>query len=82
MFLSAGRLSRDTLEPRLRTMTVDQGRAAYLAFGSVDDAVTTLERLAAACGVAPDAIAAATQRIREGAREVRRLPMPRALSRG
>lgn len=82
MSLSCRVLSCETLATALRTMTVDQGRAAYLAFGSVSDAVITLTRLATACGVAPDAIAIAARRIREGAREVRRLPMPRALSRG
>jgi hypothetical protein len=75
-------LSRDSLEPRLRTLTLDQGRAAYLAYGSVREAVTAVRLLGAGFGVRDDAIAHAVRQIRAGARHVRRLPGSRALSGG
>jgi hypothetical protein len=57
-------LNRETLEHHLGTMTVAQGRQAYLAYGDLRDAVESVRVLARVAGVAEDAIAHATQQIR------------------
>jgi hypothetical protein len=76
------RLTKETLEQRLATMTVDQGRAAYLAYGNVPDTVQTLRLLARTSGVSEDALAHAIWAVRQGAAEIRRVPDSRVLSRG
>lgn len=75
------RLSKPSLEAALRAMTVEHGRAAYLAYGSVHEAVTGLKILARGYGVPEDALAHAICQVRTGASLARRLPTPRALSR-
>jgi hypothetical protein len=76
------RLTRETLERHLSTMTVEHGRQAYLAYGNLTDTIQTLRVLARGHGASEKAIAHAVRAVRRGAAEIGRLPMSRALSRG
>lgn len=76
------RLTRETLEQHLSTMTVDQGRRAYLAYGNLADTVETLRALARGHGASDKALAHAINAVRRGAAEIGRIPMSHALSRG
>jgi hypothetical protein len=80
MTTSTRRLSREALEARLRQMGIEQGRAIYVAYGSVRRAVAALRVLALGHGVSDDAVAHATRQVRLGAQHVRRLPTPRGVS--
>ena len=75
------RLTRETLEQHLGTMTVEQGRQAYLAYGNLTDTIQTLRVLARGHGASEKALAHAIKAVRRGAAEIGRIPMPRALSR-
>ena len=75
-------LTRETLEQHLNTMTVEQGRQAYLAYGNLTDAIQTLRVLAREHGASEKALAHAVRAVRRGATEIGRIPMSRALSRG
>ena len=74
-------LTRETLERHLNTMTVEQGRLAYLAYGNLMDAIQTLRVLARGHGASEQALAHAITAVRRGAAEIGRIPMSRALSR-
>lgn len=74
-------LTRDVLEAKLRALDPDRGRAIYLAYGSVREAIAALRVLAFGFGVGDDAVRHAERQIRLGARDANRIPMPRALSR-
>ena len=76
------RLTRDTIEEHLNTMTVDHGRQAYLAYGNLTDTIQTLRGLARGHGASERALAHAIKAVRRGAAEIGRIPMSRALSRG
>jgi hypothetical protein len=76
------RLSRETLEQHLNTMTVEQGRQAYLAYGNLTDAIQTLRVLARGHGASEKVLAHAVKAIRRGAAQIGRVPMSRALSCG
>jgi hypothetical protein len=76
------RLTRDTLDHHLNTMTVEHGRLAYLAFGNLTDTIQTLRVLARGHGASDKALAHAVKAVRRGAAEIGRIPMSRALSRG
>ncbi len=75
------RLTRETLEQHLNTMTVEQGQQAYLAYGNLTDTIQTLRVLARGHGASEKALAHAIKAVRRGAAEIGRIPMPRALSR-
>ncbi len=75
------RLTRETLEQHLGTMTVGQGRQAYLAYGNVTDTIQTLRVLARGHGASEKALAHAIKAVRRGAAEIGRISMSRALSR-
>lgn len=75
-------LTRETLERHLNTMTIEQGRQAYLAYGNLTDTIQTLRVLARGHGASEKALAHAIKAVRRGAAEIGRIPMPRALSRG
>ena len=77
----AVRLTRETLEQHLNTMTVEQGRQAYLAYGTVTETIQTLRVLARGHGASEKALAHAIKAIRRGATEIGRISMSRALSR-
>ena len=79
---NAVRLTRETLERHLTTMTVEQGRQAYLAYGNLTDTIQTLRVLARGHGASEKALAHAVKAVRRGAAEIGRIPMSRALSRG
>ena len=74
-------LTRETLEQHLDTMTVEQGRQAYLAYGNLTETIQTLRVLARGHGASEKALAHAVKAVRRGATEIGRIPMPRALSR-
>jgi hypothetical protein len=74
-------LTRETLEQHLGTMTVEQGRQAYLAYGNLTETLQTLRVLARGHGASETALAHAITAVRRGAAEVARIPIPRALSR-
>jgi hypothetical protein len=74
-------LTRETLEHHLDTMTVEQGRQAYLAYGNLTDTIQTLRVLARGHGASEKALANAIKAVRRGAAEIGRSPMSRALSR-
>ena len=74
-------LTRETLDQHLNTMTVEQGRQAYLAYGNLTDAIQTLRVLARGHGASEKALAHAVRAVRRGAAEIGRIPMSRALSR-
>jgi hypothetical protein len=76
------RLTREALEHHLTTMTVEQGRQAYLAYGTVIDTIQSLRVLARGHGASEKALAHAIKAVRRGAAEIGRIPMSRALSRG
>lgn len=76
------RLTRETLELYLNTMTVEHGRQAYLAYGNLTDTIQTLRVLARGHGASEKALAHAVRAVRRGAAEIGRIPMSRALSRG
>jgi len=76
------RLTRETIEEHLNTMTVDHGRQAYLAYGNLTDTIQTLRVLARGHGASERALAHAIKAVRRGAAEIGRIPMSRALSRG
>ncbi len=76
------RLTRETLELYLDTMTVEHGRQAYLAYGNLTDTIQTLRVLARGHGASEKALAHAVRAVRRGAAEIGRIPMSRALSRG
>ncbi|MBI4542746.1 MAG: hypothetical protein HY705_06925 [Gemmatimonadetes bacterium] len=76
------RLTRETLEQHLGTMTVEQGRQAYLAYGNLSDTIQTLRVLAHGHGASEKAVAHAIKAVRRGAAEIARIPLSRALSRG
>ncbi len=78
---NALRLTRETLEQHLSTMTAEQGRQAYLAYGNLTDTLQTLRVLGRGHGVSEQALAHAINAVRQGAAEVARIPIPRALSR-
>ena len=73
-------LTRETLDQHLNTMTVEQGRQAYLAYGNLTDTIQTLRVLARGHGASEKALAHAVQVVRRGAAEIGRIPMSRALS--
>ncbi|MGH7341727.1 MAG: hypothetical protein ACREKH_14640 [Candidatus Rokuibacteriota bacterium] len=75
------RLTRETLEQHLNTMTVEQGQRAYLAYGNLTDTIQTLRVLARGYGASEKALAHAIKAVRRGAAEIGRIPMPRTLSR-
>ena len=75
-------LTRETLEQHLNTMTVEQGRQAYLAYGNLTETIQTLRVLARGHGASEKALAHAVKTVRRGATEIGRIPMSRALSRG
>jgi hypothetical protein len=75
-------LTRETLEQHLNTMTVEQGRQAYLAYGNLTDTIQTLRVLARGHGTSEKALAHAIKAVRRGAAEIGQIPMSRALSRG
>ena len=75
------RLTRETLEQHLNTMTVEQGQQAYLAYGNLTDTVQTLRVLARGHGASEKALAHAIKAVRRGAAEIGRISMSRALSR-
>jgi len=76
------RLTRETLEQHLNTMTVEQGQQAYLAYGKLTDTIQSLRVLARGHGASEKALAHAVRAVRRGAAEIGRIPMSRALSRG
>ena len=75
------RLTRETLEQHLGTMTVEQGRQAYLAYGNATETIQTLRVLARGHGASEKALAHAIKAVRRGAAEIGRISMSRALSR-
>ena len=75
------RLTRETLERHLGTMTVEQGRQAYLAYGNLTETIQTLRGLARGHGASEKALAHAVKAVRRGATEIGRIAMSRALSR-
>lgn len=79
--LTAGlSLNKETLEEHLSTMTEDQGREAYLAYGNVAETIQSIRFIGRVTGVSEKAIAHATRMVRRGAAAIGCIARSRALS--